>query len=148
MKKMNWGLGIAIFYIVFVIATVSVVLFTTTIDVNLVTDDYYEKELAFQTQIDKVSRTKALPEQPVISLAGKNMYLKFPNSINFNLVQGTINFYRPSNNKMDFSVPIELNIHGEQIVNSIKFTTGMWRIYVEWQIDDIDYLSEKILMVQ
>jgi hypothetical protein len=148
MKKMNWGLGIAIFYIVFVIATVSVVLFTTTIDVNLVTDDYYEKELAFQNQIDKVSRTKALPEQPVISLAGKNMYLKFPNTINSNLVQGTINFYRPSNNKMDFAVPIELNIHGEQIVNSIKFTAGMWRIYVNWQLDEIDYLSEKILMVQ
>ena len=148
MKKMNWGLGIAIFYIVFVIATVSVVLFTTTIDVNLVTDDYYEKELAFQNQIDKVSRTKALPEQPIISLAGKNMYLKFPNTINSNLVQGTINFYRPSNNKMDFVVSIELNKHGEQIVNSKKFIAGMWRIYVNWQIDEIEYLSEKILMVQ
>jgi hypothetical protein len=49
---------------------------------------------------------------------------------------------------MDFAVPIELNIHGEQIVNSIKFTAGMWRIYVNWQLDEIDYLSEKILMVQ
>ncbi|MBL1212602.1 MAG: hypothetical protein HND52_04470 [Ignavibacteriae bacterium] len=146
--KMNWGLGIAIFYIAFVIATVGVVLFTTTIDVNLVTDDYYEKELAFQNQIDKVTRTKSLPEQPVISLAGKNMYLKFPNSINSNMVEGIINFYRPSNNSMDFAVPIDLNQHGEQIVNSARFTAGMWRIYVDWKIDGINYLSEKILMVQ
>jgi hypothetical protein len=123
-------------------------LFTTTIDVNLVTDDYYEKELAFQNQIDKVTRTKSLPEQPVISLAGKNMYLKFPNSINSNMVEGIINFYRPSNNSMDFAVPINLNQHGEQIVNSARFTTGMWRIYVDWKIDGINYLSEKILMVQ
>ncbi len=146
--KMNWGTGIAITYVVFVIATVSVVLFTTTIDVNLVTDDYYEKELAFQDEIDKVSRTNKLAEQPVINLTGKNVYLKFPNSINSTLVEGKIKFYRPSDNNLDFSLPIALNEHGEQIVNSIRLIEGMWRVYVDWNIDDEHFLVEKILMVR
>lgn len=145
---MNWGTGIAITYVVFVIATVSVVLFTTTIDVNLVTDDYYEKELAFQDEIDKVSRTNKLAEQPVINLTGKNVYLKFPNSINSTLVEGKIKFYRPSDNNLDFSLPIALNEHGEQIVNSIRLIEGMWRVYVDWNIDDEHFLVEKILMVR
>ena len=146
--KMNWGTGIAITYVVFVIATVAVVLFTTTIDVNLVTDDYYEKELVFQDQIDKVSRTNKLTEQPVINLTGKNVYLKFPNSINYNLVEGKLNFYRPSDNNLDFSVPILLSEQGEQIVNSIRLVEGMWRVYIDWNIDDEQFLVEKILMVR
>jgi hypothetical protein len=146
--KMNWGTGIAITYVVFVIATVSVVLFTTTIDVNLVTDDYYEKELTFQDEIDKVSRTNKLAEQPVINLTGKNVYLKFPNSISSTLVEGKIKFYRPSDNNLDFSLPIALNEHGEQIVNSIRLIEGLWRVYVDWNIDDKQFLVEKILMVR
>ena len=146
--KMNWGIGIAITYVVFVIATVSVVLFTATIDVNLVTDDYYEKELAFQEEIDKVSRTNKLLEQPVINLTGKNVYLKFPNSINSSLVEGKINFYRPSDNNLDFTIPISLNEHGEQIISSIKLVEGMWRVYVNWNINDEKFLVEKILMVR
>ena len=145
--KLNWGSGIAIFYIVFVIATVSVVLFTTTIDVNLVTDDYYEQELVFQNQIDKVKRTNALPEKPVISLAGKNVYIKFPNTLETQLIEGTINFYRPSDNNQDFDIPISLNQLGEQIVNSIRLHKGMWRVYIDWNIDEEKYLSEKIIMV-
>jgi hypothetical protein len=146
--KMNWGTGIAITYVVFVLATVAVVLFTTTIDVNLVTDDYYEKELAFQDEIDKVSRTNALPEKPVINLAGKNVYIKFPNSINFALVEGVIKFYRPSDNNLDFSIPVSLNEQGEQIVNSIRLIEGMWRVYVDWNFNDSHFLSEQILMVR
>jgi hypothetical protein len=146
--KMNWGTGIAITYVVFVLATVAVVLYTTTIDVNLVTDDYYEKELAFQDEIDKVSRTNALLEKPAINLAGKNVYIKFPNSINFALVEGVIKFYRPSDNNLDFSIPVSLNEQGEQIVNSIRLIEGMWRVYVDWNFNDSHFLSEQILMVR
>ena len=146
--KLNWGIGIAIVYIVFVVGTVAVVLFTATVDVNLVTDDYYEKELVFQDQIDKMNRTNALPEQPIISLVDKKMYLKFPSSIDLNLVEGTINFYRPSNNSLDFSVPLKLDETGEQFVESIRLIDGMWRIYVEWNLDDQHFLNHKILMIQ
>lgn len=58
--KLSWGTGIAIFYSVFVIVLVFVVVKSTSIDNALVTDDYYKKDLEYQTQIDKQVNSQGL----------------------------------------------------------------------------------------
>jgi hypothetical protein len=145
--KLNWGTGIALTYIVFAAVVIGIVLFTFTIDVNLVTDNYYEKEIAYQEQIDKLNNTKALEEQLIISNTEKSIYLKFPTDFKERTIGGVINFYRPSDKNLDFSVPISLNNFGEQIIVSQRLASGMWKVIVEWNADEVDYFNEKIIMV-
>ena len=46
--KLNWGKGIFITYALFFVMIMSVVVYMSSLDVNLVTEDYYEKELKHQ----------------------------------------------------------------------------------------------------
>ena len=50
-----------------------------TQDVSLVSDNYYEKSLAYQDEIDKQSRTKSLDEQVKINFTGEVINILFPN---------------------------------------------------------------------
>ncbi|MCK5078307.1 MAG: FixH family protein, partial [Bacteroidales bacterium] len=43
--KINWGTGILIFLVIFFIAIFSFVYFSFQLQINLVEDDYYPKEI-------------------------------------------------------------------------------------------------------
>ncbi len=49
-----------------------------TQDVSLVSDNYYEKSLSYQDEIDKQSRTKSLDEQVKINFNGEVINILFP----------------------------------------------------------------------
>ena len=50
---MNWGWRITIVYSLFALTMIGAVIYSTTLDVNLVEEDYYEKEVNYQQVINK-----------------------------------------------------------------------------------------------
>ena len=104
--KLSWGKGIFAAYAIFMVIVLGTVAFTTTVDVDLVADDYYEQELKYQDEIDKKNRTNNLTEQIEIILEKENLKLTYPKLIAGN-ISGKINFYRPSDQKLDFAVDIK-----------------------------------------
>ena len=74
--KISWGISISIVYILFVVVMVGAVIFSTTQESHLVADDYYEREIAYQNQIEKMERTKLLPEQLKIYLKNELIFLE------------------------------------------------------------------------
>ncbi|MCG6915274.1 FixH family protein, partial [bacterium BMS3Abin03] len=77
-KKANWGTGIFISYSVFMLLTIITAVYFMNQDVSLVTDDYYQQELKYQDQIDKIERTNALSEKPAIDFDGLGVNISFP----------------------------------------------------------------------
>ena len=61
--KFNWGHGIAAFIGFFFIAIFSFIFFTLQFETNLVEEDYYPKEIAYQEKIDKMHNTELLKEK-------------------------------------------------------------------------------------
>mgnify|MGYP003351831803 CR=1 FL=1 len=57
MKNINWGWRIVMLYGGFVVLILFLVYKTTTVKDDLVTPDYYAKELKYQEQLDKQKRT-------------------------------------------------------------------------------------------
>ena len=55
--KFNWGTGIFIFLILFVVGGVGFVIFTLQFDVNLVHKDYYEKGVDYSEQMRMDTRS-------------------------------------------------------------------------------------------
>ena len=47
--KFNWGTGIGLFYVVFVVIMVSMVMFSARNNIDLVQEDYYEKDLNYES---------------------------------------------------------------------------------------------------
>ena len=80
MKKISWGTGIAIGIIVFVVISITMTVIFMTQDVSLVSNNYYEKSLSYQDEIDKQSRTKSLDEQVKINFNGEVINILFPST--------------------------------------------------------------------
>ena len=64
--KLNWGTGIAAFYLLFMVVLLSFVIKSRSYDHSLVTTNYYEQDLKYQQQYDKLANTLALDHPLVI----------------------------------------------------------------------------------
>ena len=147
MKKISWGTGIVIGIIVFVLITVTMTVIFMTQDVSLVSDNYYEKSLSYQDEIDKQSRTKLLDEQVKINFNGEIITISVPSNYISKDISGEIFFYRPSNPKLDFALPLQL-VEGSQIILAKRLEKGFWRIKLNWTMDGNGYYNERAITIE
>ncbi|MEN8191824.1 MAG: FixH family protein [Bacteroidota bacterium] len=148
MKKFNWGTGITIVIILFLIISIGQVLVIHyLVDYDLVVEEYYEEEIKYQDQIDKLERTKNLPEQLQIKLVNKVIEFTFPSIFESESITGAINFYKPSDDLLDKVQTIKLNKENKTFTDTKQLTTGLWRVKVEWNVDTIKYYNEESFMV-
>jgi hypothetical protein len=146
--KISWGTGIAIGIIVFVVISLSMTVIFMTQDVHLVTDDYYEKTLTYQEEIDKQSRTIALNDEVRINFNGKMINLLFPSEYLNKNISGEIYFYRPSNPALDFKIPLQLSKNGDQFIPIERIEKGFWRIKLQWIMNGDGYYSERAITIK
>lgn len=145
--KLNWGFNIAAFYIFFVIVLLIGVFIFMNQDVGLVTNDYYAKEIAYQQEIDKSNRTNELTEQLEITVEPSRIKFSFPQMFNASNIGGIIHFYRPSDKQKDFVTNIVTDSSRIQIIDTRKLDIGLWKVKVDWTVQNVSYFNEKIIMV-
>lgn len=145
--KFNWGTGIFISIVLFM--TISIILAVIFMNqrVDLVTNNYYEKTLTYQNQIDTYKRTAELKEKVSFNYADNKINLSFPGSFLQLVKNGKLYFYRPSDSRKDFSVPIQLNEEGSQTVNTTEIDKGYWKIEIQWTMNNEDYKMEKSVLI-
>jgi len=146
-SKFNWGTGILITIIIFMVITISTVVFLMNQDVDLVASDYYNKGIQHQDQIDRVNRANSMDETVKINPGNGFVRLIFPESfaqINF---KGTIQFYRPSDSKKDFSIPLSVDTSGQQMISTQSIAKGYWKVKVYWTQDSIEYYKESSFVI-
>jgi len=150
MKKINfnWGTGILITIIVFMIITLGTVFTFMNENVDLVTDNYYEKELEYQQQIDKLNRTHNSGMDVNIEIINLNIVLTFPDSIKTGKINGNVFLYRPSDSKYDGKLPLQINENGQMIISTKELMIGFWKVKVEWSVDNDSFFSENSLFIQ
>jgi len=146
-SRINWGTGIVLGIIVFVVISITMTVIFMTQDVSLVSDNYYEKSLSYQDEIDKQSRTNSLDEQVKINFNGEIIDILFPSSYLSKNISGDIYFYRPSNSKLDFKLPLELNEEGNQLILVKNFEKGFWRLKLNWTMDGDGYYNERAINI-
>jgi len=144
--KINWGTGILIVIIVFLIGIISFVVFTTSHKVNLVEEDYYPKELVYDSQIEKISNTEALEEKISIYTADSMIVVIFPSIVENKTLDGSILLYRPSDYEEDILYDIELDSNRLQILPTAGLLPGKYIIKIDWSCDGVNYYQEKVII--
>ncbi|MFN8286201.1 MAG: FixH family protein [Chitinophagales bacterium] len=142
-KKFNWGWGIALVYTVFVGFMLFMVMLTNKQTVDLVTPDYYAKELKYQDQLNKMNNANALGEPLTCTVDARKVNVQFPQKMNGKKIKADILFYRPSNSSADFTVSCTPDASGNCLIQSDKFETGLYKMQVEWSADGVAYYNEK-----
>lgn len=146
--RVNWGTGIVIGIIIFITLSITMTVIFMTQDVSLVADNYYEKSLSYQEEIDKQSRTKSLDEQVKINFTGEVINILFPSAYLDKDLSGEIYFYRPSNPSLDFKLPLQVNTEGTQIIPVERLEKGFWRLKLNWTMDGNGYYNERAITIE
>lgn len=145
--KFNWGTGIFISIVLFMIISIVLAVIFMNQRVDLVTNNYYEKTLTYQNQIDTYKRTAELKDKVSFNYANDELNLSFPGSFLSQVRNGKLYFYRPSDSRKDFTLPIQLNNEGSQIVNTAKIDKGYWKVEILWTMNNEDYRMEKSILI-
>lgn len=140
--KINWGTGIVISFILFIgfiMYMVVTMMSGEKYDHDLVTEEYYKKEINYQQEIDAEKNAQLLSENITVRTNSEGIVIKFPKDLEYKDIVGTISFYRPSNKKLDFDLPIELTSN-TLIIPDTKVVEGKWGIIIDWKYEGVNYL--------
>ncbi|NOX17405.1 MAG: hypothetical protein GXO87_03875 [Chlorobi bacterium] len=148
MKRISWGTGIALTIIIFMLTSFGFIYFSFSQDVNLVEDNYYEKEMKYQEQIERINRANALPEKLAIKIADSMLDVTFPTIFSPERISGKVHLYRPSAEKSDVFYEIKLNNKNKLFIPTDNLSLGMWKVKVSWAAEGLDYYNEKIIMIR
>jgi len=141
--KFNWGHGISIFLVIFIIITVSGVVYISTnkaFDNELVSENYYEDELKFQDEIDKVNNAAKLDTKLIYRTSKEGLLITFPSDFDYDKVTGIIKMNRPSKKILDFTVPIKLDENFQILIPAEKAIQGKWKLVIDWNVGDEKFM--------
>ncbi len=118
-------------------------------DVDLVSQDYYKKELAFQKHIDQLSATAHFKKNILINYAAaaEQISLVFPTTKSKEKISGVVHFFRPSDAKLDFEVPLQLNENLQHHLSTKALAKGLWRVKISWNFNNQDYYQQKDIIL-
>ena len=139
--KINWGTGIVISIILFMIFILYFVYKSLTPEYSheLVSEDYYKDELHYQKEIDKLNNAVKLESKISLKNSEKGITIQFPDSLNYQDVKGNISFQRYSNSVLDFSKNIDLTSNKIVIPDSL-LVSGKWIIKIDWNYKGEEFL--------
>jgi len=112
--------------------------------VDLVSKDYYQKEIAYEQHMNTLKRTAQLSEavQMQYSKATQDLTITLPQELAGKQVAGTVHFFRPSDVNLDFKVPLTLNSNLEQSLSTAKLAPGYWKVLLNFTAGDEAYFQE------
>lgn len=138
---MNWGNKIAVLYIGFIIMIGFLVYKSTLQNTDLVSDDYYKNEIAYQQIIDANANNKTLATKPLITHNEKFIHIQFPSTLHHQMIEGTIELYNAANAKNDTSISFSTSNDSVSIaLNNIK--KGNYTAKIQYASERINYYSE------
>lgn len=143
---MNWGYKILFVYALFVAGIMLMVFKSSNQKMDLVTSDYYTKELKYQQHIDELNRTQQLKGQVECKVEANKVVVVFPADFSGKKLTGGIEFYCPSDKDKDinrsFSIqdaPLELSLP--------EGYRGTFDIHLNWEAEGLHYYFEKKLFL-
>lgn len=142
---MNWGKWIVVAFVFFALFIGVLVVISMRQDVDLVANDYYQQELVYQDQINRLTNTNALKSKPTLEvLDGKYLTIYFPN---MNVEQGNVHLFRPSNSQMDQKFALRSSADSVQQFQLKALEKGMYKVKLEWTMSGKEYFMEEIISI-
>lgn len=145
--KINWGTSIVIafaLFMTFILYFVFKVQSDSKYDNELVVEEYYKHDAHFGDEMVRVQNAQDLAQKPIITTTSKGIAITFPELYISKNIKGIVSFYRPSNKKLDFEVPISLS-SPSLLIPKKNLVDGRWDINMEWQYEGKKYLTKSQL---
>ena len=147
-RRNFWPVIITGWFCLFFLGLVAFIVFASTHRVELVRPDYYEEEIRFQRQIDRVQRTQQVTQPLSIRYDAqqRSILLQLPADPS-RRSSGTIQLYRPSDAGLDQEIPLALDVNGHQRLEANHLRSGLWKVRVQWSAGGQEYYYDQRLII-
>lgn len=145
--KFNWGHGVTIGFSLFVVYILSFVYRSYNQNIDLVAEDYYAQEVAFQGRIDETANAEQFKDDLLVSRTDGFIEFTFPAEVATSATTGQIHFFRPSDKAMDIKIPFELDDSGMVRVPTQILNQGRYQVKFSWNTDDKAYFLSKDIVI-
>ena len=147
--KFTWGhAAIAIpVTIVVVFTTVLILSMADKRKTELVSEDYYAREIQFQDQLDRVKNALELKTDFTWEKVDGFWVLGLKGDFDPQEVNGVVTMYRPSDSTLDFDIPIALEVNSTQKIDGSLFQSGKYQVQVKWTVNGKDCYLEKNVFI-
>jgi len=148
-KDKSWPIGIFGFYTIFVLAMLGFMIFSFSNTMDMVEENYYEKSLNFEAQIEGIRNTNSLaikPEFRVNKSIGQ-VILTLPQEFENDKLIGSIKFFRPSDASLDTGLNLKVNSENMQVIPVSNLQSGKWKVQLSWKYFDKNYYLEEVLIL-
>lgn len=139
--KLSWGTRITVLYLGFVALIVFLVAGSMRQSFDLVSPDYYQKELEYQNVIEAGKNQATLSAPVAIVSSSDFVTISFPNEFRDKVVKGTVQFYSPVNSAWDVTQALEVtnNICN---VNRTKLKNSSYKVKIAWESNGKKFYQE------
>jgi hypothetical protein len=144
--KFNWGTGILIFLILFLMAAGFFIAFAMRQEVNLVHDDYYERGVDYEAQMKAEARSAALADSIQTYFENQSLVIDLSYLKTIKVDSGQVLLYRPSSRSLDLKMPLNyssgsISIPGDQLVR------GRYILKLNWYSEGLKYEVDKAVQI-
>jgi hypothetical protein len=138
---MSWGKGIAISFIAFTMFIGLLVAVCVRQDINLVSKNYYDDELKYQDEIDRLNNAAALAEKPSMQVHEHQLELTFNALPEFEDAQ--LVFTRPSDARYDATFAVSPGPDSRRVFDVSSLPPGRYVTSLRWKMNGKEFLVQE-----
>lgn len=145
--RFTWGNAIFLVMSAFILLMTSFMIRAASNQEELVAENYYEQEIEYQGQIDKLNMTSTLSQAVRMTVEGSELVIEMPVDVRDKTITGELYLQRPSDSRADERMPIVLDANGTMRVALDERLKGAYNIQLDWSADGTAYLSKDRIYV-
>lgn len=140
--KLHWGHKIGIVYALFAGSMIFMLILSRQEKHELVTENYYENELAVQGRIVASENLSTADFDVDISSANKQILVSFSGMPSGDMPQGVVSLYKPDDSSLDQTMDVKLNAENKMLIQPLG-DHGRYKVSVRFKMSGKDYFKEK-----
>jgi nitrogen fixation protein FixH len=145
--KLNWGTAIVIAFgsfMCFILFFVFKVQSDHKYDNELVVEEYYKQERGLEAELASEQNAANLSQKVAITYSAEAIKITFPQGFDIHKITGKVSLYRPSDQRLDFDVPISLSAP-YMLIPKKNLAGGRWDITIHWQYEGRGYSNKEMV---
>ena len=144
--KLNWGKSLIIFFILFFIWVLFFVLFAMWQNIDLVSDDYYQKGAGYTEQININKRSLLYQDSIQISTTAEEVQIVLSRGVALAGDSVQVYFFRSSDKRKDLRLVFKA-AESPFLIASKKLVHGRYQVYLMWNCKNEKFSVVKVLDV-
>lgn len=140
---MNWGKGIVIAMGLFMTFILVLVISFMSHSVDLESEDYYQREINYQSEITAMNISNELKEKIIMTSMEDYVSVVIPIVLNCDNLE--IEMKRPDNKDLDKR--FKINNTKSYLIDKNKLVKGLYNVEIRYQVNGVEYMQKQRIII-